>query len=267
MDEKNWEQSLNQSEDMEEATEQYRQAAQEGDARAQYELARTYYQHSEYEKSFYWWEKSAENGLNGARVRLAVQCAYGLGVEKDGDRALDYIRKAVKGDPADPNALCYLGMFYEQGIGTDASMEQALTCYRQAAEMGTPVAHFALGMCYFYGKGVTENTETALKWIEQAAEMNYAEAQYFLGLEHFLGERVDRDLYLSVDYLRQSAAGGSVDAQQLLPLVEKEINVERQMKGTKEVQNMLDEYEAYMNRMAAELGFEDDEEDEEEEEE
>lgn len=196
-------------------------------------------------------------------MSLAVQCAYGLGVEQDGSRALDYLWKAVKGNPADANALCHLGMFYEQGIGTDVSMEQALTCYRQAAEMGDPLAYFALGMCYFYGKGVTENTDTALEWIQQAAEVGYAEAQYFLGLQHFLGERVDRDLYLSVNYLSQSAEAGSVDAQQLLPLVEKEINVERQMKSTNEVQNMLDEYEAYMNRLAAEMGFEDDEEEDE----
>ena len=265
MDEKNQEQTLQQREGLEEMATRYHQAAQEGDTRAQYDLARTYYQHSEYAKSFYWWEKAAENGLTGAWVCLAVQCAYGMGVEKDGNRALDYIWKAVKGDPSDANALCHLGMFYEQGIGTDVSMEQALTCYRQAAEMGDSMAHFALGMCYFYGKGVTENIETALEWIEKAAEMGYAEAQYFLGLQHFLGEQVDRDLYLSVKYLSQSAAGGSIDAQQLLPLVEKEINVERQMKSTNEVQNMLDEYEAYMNRMAAEMGFGDDEDDEEEE--
>lgn len=217
MDEKNKEQNLSQQESLEEGVQHHRQAAQEGDARAQYELARTYYQYNEFAKSFYWWQKSAENGLNAAWVRLAIQYAYGQGVEKDEGRALDYIWKAVKGDPADANALCHLGMFYEQGIGTDASMEQAMTCYRQAAEMGDPVAYFALGMCYFFGKGVPEDTETALSWVGKAAELDYPEAQYFLGLQHFLGERVDRDLYLSIRYLREGAAGGSVDASSCCP--------------------------------------------------
>ena len=264
MDEKNKEQNLSQQESLEEGVQHHRQAAQEGDARAQYELARTYYQYNEFAKSFYWWQKSAENGLNAAWVRLAIQYAYGQGVEKDEGRALDYIWTAVKGDPADANALCHLGMFYEQGIGTDASMEQAMTCYRQAAEMGDPVAYFALGMCYFFGKGVPEDTETALSWVGKAAELDYPEAQYFLGLQHFLGERVDRDLYLSIRYLREGAAGGSVDAQQLLPLVEKEVNVERQMRGINEIQRMLDEYEACMTRAAMEMDDMDMDDDEDE---
>lgn len=259
MDEQKYEQNLPQQKGMEETVGEHRQAAQQGDAMAQYELARTYYQHNEYAKAFYWWEKSAENGLNAAWVRLAIQWAYGLGTEKDEDKALDLLWKAVKGDPADANALCHLGMFYEQGIGADASMEQALTCYRQAAEMGDPMAYFALGMCYFYGKGVTEDTEAALEWVNKAGEANYAEAQYFLGLQYFLGERVERDLYLSLKYLRASADAGSEDAQQLLPLAEREVNVARQQQGINEVQKMLDEYEAYMTRAAMEMGFEDEE--------
>ena len=268
MDEKNKEQNLNPQEGLEENAEQYQQEAQQGDALAQYELARTYYQQEKYDQSLYWWQESAKKGFNAAWVRLAVQYAYGQGVEKDEKKALDYVWKAVKNDSADAYALCHLGMFYEQGIGTDVNMEQAINCYRQAAEMGDPVAHFALGMCYFYGKGVSENIETALEWVNKAAELGYAEAQYFLGLQYFLGEQVERDLYLSIRYLRESAAGGSVDAMQLLVLAEKEVNVERQTRNTNEVQQMLNEYEAYMNRLAMELGAEsmefDDEDDEEE---
>ena len=61
MDEKNKEQNLSQQESLEEGVQHHRQAAQEGDARAQYELARTYYQYNEFAKYFYWWQKSAEN--------------------------------------------------------------------------------------------------------------------------------------------------------------------------------------------------------------
>lgn len=265
MDEKKQEQTVQRNVELEELTEQYLQAAQEGDGVAQYNLARVYYQNKEYAQSFHWWEKAAENGLNEAWVCMALQCAYGLGVEKDSNRALDYVRKAVKENPADANALCHLGMFYEQGIGTDVNMEQALTCYRQAAEMGNPMAYFNLGVCYFYGKGVTENIETALKWVRQAAEMDYGEAQYFLGLQYFVGEQVEQDLQLSLSYLHKSADGGSLDARQLLPMVENEINVERQLKSTKEIQNMLDGYEAYMNRLAEELGCGDEEYDEDDE--
>lgn len=242
---------------------QYREAAQQGDPMAQYELARAYYQYQEYAKSFYWWEQSAQNGLNAANVRLAVQYAYGMGIEKNEDKALDYLWKAVKNNPDDANALCHMGMFYEEGIGIEASMEQAMTCYRQAAEMGDPMAYFALGMCYFYGNGTAENTETALEWVQKAAEQNYAEAQYFLGLQYYLGDRIQRDLYQAVEWLQKGEENGSLDASQLLPLAEKDISVERQMKGIDEFSQMLDQYEAYMRNAAEKLGFDEDDEDEE----
>lgn len=81
--------------------------------------------------------------------------------------------KAIHGDPEDMNALAYLGLFYEQGIGVEKNLEQALSCYRQAAEHGDPMAQFTLGMCYFFGNGVEEDLQTALKWVNAAAEQDW----------------------------------------------------------------------------------------------
>lgn len=251
MEEKNKERSL------EQAIDQYRQVAQEGDVNAQHELAKSYYQHGEYSKSLYWWEKAAEAECNAAYVRLAIQYAYGMGTEKDEKKALDYIWKAVKKDPTDADALCHLGMFYEGGIGLEASMEQALTCYRQAAEMGSAIAHFTLGMCYFSGHGVEENPETALEWVDKSAEMSCPEGQYFMGLQYYLGDCVTRDLTRAVRYLKAGAENGSVDARQLLPVVEKDIGIERQMSHINGFSQMLDEYEAYMRNAVEQLGCDD----------
>lgn len=248
MEEKNWELSL------EQAIDRYHQAAQEGDVNAQHQLAKSYYQHGEYSKSLYWWEKTAEAGFNAAYVRLAIQYAYGLGTEKDEKKALDYIWAAVKNDPADADALCHLGMFYEGGIGLETSMEQALTCYRQAAELGSAIAHFTLGMCYFSGHGVEENLETALEWVDKSAEMNCPEGQYFMGLQYYLGDCVARDLHRAVKYLKAGAENGSVDAQQLLPVVEKNIDIERQMSNINGFSQMLDEYEVYLKNAAEKMG-------------
>ncbi len=262
MEEKNKELRQKQKDRLEDAIVQYREAAQEGDARAQYGLARTYYQYNEYGKSFYWWEKSAENGLNAACMRVAVQCAYGIGTEKDENKALDYIWRAVKGDPDDTDALCYLGMFYEEGIGVEVSMEQAMICYQQAAEKGSGIACFTIAMAYFYGNNMEEDTQAALEWANKAAELNYEEAQYFLGLQYYLGDRVERDLDQSLKYLRSSVENGSKDGQQLLPVVAREISVEAQMRDVTAFQQMLDQYEAYMMQAAEKMGFADEEEEE-----
>lgn len=244
-----------------EAMDQYQDAAMEGDPRAQYALAYAYFQAGDYVTSLSWWNQAAKKGLTCAWTRVALQYAYGLGTEKDEAQAMDFLWKAIHGDPNDMNALAYLGMFYEQGIGAEKNLEQALTCYRQAAEHGDAMAQFALGMCYFFGNGVEEDTQTALKWAQTAAEQDWPEAQYFLGLQHFLGERVDRDLYLSLSYLRKAAENGSIDAQQLAELVEHDIGVEDQLRAVDGLNGMLDQFEAYLNSFGGDIYDDDDEED------
>ena len=230
-----------------EAVSKYQDAAMEGDPRAQYALAHASFQAQDYVTSLSWWNQAAKKGLTYAWTRVALQYAYGLGVDKDPAKAMDCLWNAIHGDPEDMNALAYLGMFYEQGIGVEKNQEQAITCYRQAAENGDPMAQFALGMCYFFGNGLDESTKQALKWVDAAAEQNWPEALYFLGLQHYLGNRVDRDLYLSVSYLRRAAENGSVDAEQLVELVEHDINVEKQMREVNGLNGMLDQFEAYLN--------------------
>lgn len=241
-----------------EAMKQYQDAAMEGDPRAQYALAHAYFQAQDYVTSLSWWNQAAKKGLACAWTRVALQYAYGLGVEQDQAMAMDCLWNAIHGDPEDMNALAYLGMFYEQGIGVEKNMEQALTCYRQAAEHGDPMAQFTLGICYFFGNGVEEDTQMALKWVQSAAEQNWPEAQYFLGLQHFLGERVDRDLYLSLNYLRKAAENGSIEAQKLAELVEHDINVEKQMREVNSLTGMLDQFEAYIKSFDDYDGDEDD---------
>lgn len=242
-----------------EAVTKYQEAAMDGDPKAQYALAYAYFQSGDHVTSLSWWKQSAKKGLTCAWTRVAIQYAYGLGVEKDPATALDCLWNAVKGDPDDSNALCHLGLFYEQGIGTEKNMEQAITCYRQAAEQGEAMAQFTLGVCYFFGNGLKQDNQLALEWINKAADQNWAEAQYFLGLQHFLGEKVDRDLYLSLNYLRKAAENGSEDARQLAEVVENEISVERNMSEVNSFSGMLDQFESYMRSMGTE---DDDNEDE-----
>lgn len=104
---------------LKEAMKQYQDAAMEGDPRAQYALAHAYFQAQDYVTSLSWWNQAAKKGLTCAWTRVALQYAYGLGVDPDQAMAMDCLWKAIHGDPEDMNALAYLGMFYEQGIGVE----------------------------------------------------------------------------------------------------------------------------------------------------
>lgn len=255
MDEKKNEQQTAEREHLEEAIQTYLPAAEGGDPVAQYDLGCCYFQEGDFQQSLHWWEKAAEQGVNLALTRLGIQYAYGLGVEQDGKKALDYVTRALKQDPQDNAALCNLGAFYEQGIGVEADPEQAVDCYRQAAERKDPLALFNLAMCYYAGNGVDEDPGTAVKLAQQSADLGYPEAMYFMGYQYYMGEAVQPDMDLSVQYLRAGAESGSHEAEKMLNLVEKDVQMQR-IQG---VSSMLDDYESYMMKAleAEGLGMED----------
>ena len=90
---------------LKEALKQYQDAAMEGDPRAQYALAHAYCQAQDYVTSLSWWNQAAKKGLTCAWTRVALQYAYGLGVDPDQAMAMDCLWKAIHGDPEDMNAL------------------------------------------------------------------------------------------------------------------------------------------------------------------
>lgn len=87
---------------------------------------------------------------------------------------------AQKGDA---EAAYNLGMFYNNGIGTEVDIERAFKAFERSAAKGHPLGAYKLG-CYYDGqaKGHIElNPETALKHKLVAANAGYSLAQYDVG--------------------------------------------------------------------------------------
>lgn len=59
--------------------------------------------------------------------------------------------------------------------------KNAISYYKQAAEMGSQDAMFSLGGCYFDGNGVEEDWDEAEKWYRIAGELGNGEAWYQIG--------------------------------------------------------------------------------------
>ena len=82
----------------------FRQAAEQGDARAQRSLASMYFNGlgtaKNEEQAFYWYTKAAEQGDADAQYTLGLMYAEGIGVSKDTDKALFwYSKAAAQGHP------------------------------------------------------------------------------------------------------------------------------------------------------------------------
>ncbi|MBQ0066650.1 MAG: SEL1-like repeat protein [Phascolarctobacterium sp.] len=83
-------------------------AAEQGDAEAQFEVAFRYFTYGEYEQAVKWLRRAAENGNIEAQCHLG-QCYYegvGYGIEKDYEQAVKWLRKAA--EQGSHYAECYM---------------------------------------------------------------------------------------------------------------------------------------------------------------
>ncbi|OFN27967.1 tetratricopeptide repeat protein, partial [Moraxella sp. HMSC061H09] len=87
--------------------------AQSGDAVAQVDLAREYYQQGNHAKAVEWITKAAGQGHAGAQYGLGWMYRQGQGVRQDYQKAVEWTTKAVGQGHA--GAQYNLGVMYAQG--------------------------------------------------------------------------------------------------------------------------------------------------------
>ena len=94
------------------------------------------------------------------------------------DKALGLFREAA--ELGDPVAMYFTGEMYDAGKGVNQDYERAVFWYTQAAEQGDPSAQCRLGKMYRDGEGVSKDSEQALYWYTKAAEQGCHGAPPFL---------------------------------------------------------------------------------------
>ncbi len=134
------------------------------------------------------------------------QKAYGLARQ-------GFLTLAEQGDR---RAMFYLGVIYNQGLGTAADQQQSFVWYEKAAKLGHAVAQYNLGNAFKHGRGTTKSEELAAFWWQKAAEQGQTNAQYNLALQYYLGQGVNKDVNKAVFYLQEAANGGHPKAKAMV---------------------------------------------------
>jgi len=155
-----------------------RQAAAEGDARAQYAIALRYAQGQDTSQNLTeaarWLERAAGAGLAPAQYRLAVMYERGQGVTKDLGRARSWYQAAAeKGNVKAMHNLAVSSSGREDG-GADYAL--AFKWYGEAASYGLADSQFNLGILAEHGLGTPKNLTEAYKWFALAAGSGDQEA-------------------------------------------------------------------------------------------
>jgi uncharacterized protein len=87
---------------------------------------------------------------------------------------------------------------------------------RKAADRGFAPAQAELGEAYINGKGVRADMSQGFTWIRKAAEQNHAQAQYRLGTAYYLGRGLPQNPQEGLRWIFAAATWGHADAQGFL---------------------------------------------------
>ena len=198
-----------------EAVKWYRMAAEQGNAFAQGNLGFAYTTGmgvpQDDREAVKWYRMAAEQGNAFAQGNLGFAYTTGMGVPQDDREAVKWYRMAA--EQGEANAQFNLGNAYDTGMGVPQDDREAVKWYRMAAEQGEANAQFNLGNAYTNGTGVPQDDREAMKWYRMAAEQGVASAQYNLGFMYDNGRGVPQDYREAVKWYRMAAEQGDANAQ------------------------------------------------------
>ena len=210
------------TENLTEAVKWFTKAAEQENAKAEYNLGDCYYyangvQYRDREEAVKWYTKAAEHGNADAQNDLGYCYKFGEGVDRNLKKAVEWYTKAA--EQGLPMAQCNLGICYENGDGVEKNLEETVKWYTKAANQEYARAQYLLGKAYDNGKGVAKNDSEAMKWYLKAVKNNYPQAVSYYGVMLLVGDKqkgVTKNIPEGVKYLRKAADLKNLDAIQVL---------------------------------------------------
>lgn len=179
-----------------EAVKRLRQAAEDGDAFAQYFIAESRVKDdsvSQYVKQegFKWLKKSAAQNFGPALYLLGIKYLEGDSdiLQKNEKLGAELLKKSA--DKGHLPAIMKVAAFYAEGTFFNQDFKEAIKYYKMAADKDNPQALVILGKNLSSGRFIGQNLELAKKYFQKAIELQYIPAYYELGLLYCREEHRD----------------------------------------------------------------------------
>ncbi|MDH5378430.1 MAG: sel1 repeat family protein [Gammaproteobacteria bacterium] len=119
-----------------------------------------------YEEAMAYWLPLAKKGFADAQSNVAWMYQNGLGVEKDLAQAVNWYNKAATQQQA--VAQNNLGSLHDQGLGVERDLNKAFTWFEKSANNNYRFGQYNLGLAYLEGKGTEVNKKLAEFWLRKA---------------------------------------------------------------------------------------------------
>lgn len=207
------------------------QAAGDGFAQAQYELACMYMTGNcvqlDLDQAHRWFTQSAEQGLTDAQLALANMYMAGIGVPVNEPMAVAWYTKAAT--HGNVPSMRKLGVYLAVGRGTklrsDHSVARAMKWFQQAADKGDPESRYWLeayqtdiALKCMQGIGTNIGIQQAVVWCTRAAEAGDQKAMFMLGRYYYKATGPEHDLAKAKKWLQLAGEQGNAPALEWLNL-------------------------------------------------
>ncbi len=118
-------------------------------------------------KARHWYTLAAEAGSPQAHLGLGIALLHNATTDEPTFAGVEHIRKAAEGEL--PDALYYMAMIYERGIGVLPDAAKAVEYYGKAANGGVNNARAKYGYMLLNGIGTKQNKVEGETWLRRAA--------------------------------------------------------------------------------------------------
>lgn len=201
--------------------------AENGDAKAQFDVGFSYFVGKGVAQDFtnaaMWYRKAAEQGNADAEQGLATMYEFGFGVPKDLEKAESLFWQALtNGNKEAGSDLSSIAQWYLDGnktFGVSKDVPRTINIYKKLAETGDKGWQCLLAEEYDDRGDLPTDHAEAAKWFRKAAEQGLAEAQCNLGTMYDNGKGVPQDYAEAVKWYRKSADQGFPMAQAKLGIM------------------------------------------------
>jgi hypothetical protein len=173
--------------------------------------ARLAMRNQNYAEALRLFQQGADQRLPAANFFLGIMYQQGLGTSSDYAKAMDYYHKAA--DNGFAAGYGGIGQLYQHGFGVPQDFAEARRNFQLAADKDAAIGFVGLGNLYASGEGVPRDYAQAMQYYIEGDKRNGTAAAYFIGLMYERGEGVPADLNQAKSWMKKAADAGNTDAQ------------------------------------------------------
>lgn len=188
-------------------------SAETGNVSAMFILGRYYDSRKLYGEAIKWLDKSEENDFlmcpkNSNVYEEYARNKYLIGklyrdreTVQDFSKAKLYFEQAINIRGGNIDAMCALGLLYENGQGVQQDYIKAKEWYEKAVVQGSVIAKRLLGNLYLKGNGVEKDYKKAYQFFNEAMDKGDNESKALIARMYYYGYYVEKNPSRAFDML------------------------------------------------------------------